>query len=713
MNGIGAIMLLGAVGLSLCAVLPVGSAPDPERPVSFSAPAMRAERLMAALSDATGVPLVCAPEMRDEVLLLRVRGAPLSEVRERLAEAAGARWEPEGQGYRLTRPPELEAVQRRLEVTRRTAEVRASLAAATAPLSKPWTPAALKLALPARRESETTGRVDRSWERLDPAVRAFMRCLRDVSPDAVAALGAGDRLLFSNLPVGRERPLGAGAREALAQLVPEQKRFGEVLKQAGVAPGFEDEVLARFRRSDDFPMGPHMPWRRLSPYTRAPARVLLSVERKWQWTYELSFTVLDAGNRQVVSLGDFTLGDDLIRTRDMSAARPAAAVARELVRLTPASRALLEFFSRRAAATPGAPPRLPPHELRALLSDPEGHEPLGLIVSDAYLTLAEDHSLNLAAALPDRLAEDALGLDASKGVRLADVLSLPNYARPMVREHRGSWLVVRPSDPYEARLERGDRRVLGVVCRRVLESGRVRIEDAAALAAASGNKPMYHFSNQYLWAISGGEYNSGGYGNWTFLALYGSLNPEQRRKLLDGGAVRFNQLDARQRALAERAVFGARYNGSWVSTGRAPRNLGELADEPFETYPAGLPADGTVRVSRRRHRLVSFLQPPARGVEDAFWSFDADEGDGPGGYSGPGIRLPKDGFSGVRYQLRLQESVEVSVTHTPWTRGSAVYVEEPGLPLAPAGALTDLPADLRARVEKEIRWVKQLGGEGR
>src|SRR5207244_1865927 len=49
----------------------------PTRRVTFSAPAMTADRLLQALSARAGVRLECAPETRGEVLLLHVRGAPL------------------------------------------------------------------------------------------------------------------------------------------------------------------------------------------------------------------------------------------------------------------------------------------------------------------------------------------------------------------------------------------------------------------------------------------------------------------------------------------------------------------------------------------------------------------------------------------------------------------------------------------------------------
>src|SRR5439155_25765839 len=114
--------------LTACVAAVVAAAAAPPNPaanrrasrvVTFSAPAMQADRLLAALSARTGVRLGCAPETRAEVLLLHVNARPLPEVMARLAEAAGAKWVPAGAGYRLARPPAIERAQREHDLSTR------------------------------------------------------------------------------------------------------------------------------------------------------------------------------------------------------------------------------------------------------------------------------------------------------------------------------------------------------------------------------------------------------------------------------------------------------------------------------------------------------------------------------------------------------------------------------------------------------------------
>jgi hypothetical protein len=149
--------------LAVCCLLVAAAAaskPALSRPplplVTFSAPAMQADRLMKSLSARTGVPLECAPETRAEVLLLHVNARPLPEVLARLEEAAGAKWVPAGGGYRLVRPPEMERAQREHDLAVRARFLARGLGEITAPLTKPWDDQAL---VAARREQlRRTGR---------------------------------------------------------------------------------------------------------------------------------------------------------------------------------------------------------------------------------------------------------------------------------------------------------------------------------------------------------------------------------------------------------------------------------------------------------------------------------------------------------------------------------------------------------------------------
>jgi hypothetical protein len=80
-----------------------------DRPVTFSAPAMPAQRLFAELSEQTGIPLFASERLREQPFLLHVENRPLREAMDRIADAAAAEWVHEPDGYVLRRSAKQQA----------------------------------------------------------------------------------------------------------------------------------------------------------------------------------------------------------------------------------------------------------------------------------------------------------------------------------------------------------------------------------------------------------------------------------------------------------------------------------------------------------------------------------------------------------------------------------------------------------------------------
>jgi hypothetical protein len=686
-------------------------APDLTQRVTFSAPAMQAGRLLHLLSQRAGVALEAGESTRPEVLLLHVRGAPLAEVLDRLAEAAGSKWEVSGAARRLIRPPELELRQRDASLAERARSLARSLKEIEGYLAQPWTAPTLTAAVRYVEKEQRTGQVmpERvAW--LDPGRRLLARCLSDVKPAEIAAIAPGCRVVWATDPTPMQRPLGAGACEALRLLVPEQQFFGKTLRKAGVEPGWEDEELQFFAEQScaGARVARHDPWRRLSPYPVPPARVLLSLACKWNYSYEWKVSVLNAQQRLLLEMESFD--SDEIRDRIWvdepdSAAPGHSAVAGPFVQFSADTRRLLRTFQSPAPAS--GDPALPP-DVVELLTHPEEHEPLGTIISDGYLTLARREKQNLVAALPDRLLDRAW-TDVEKGrLSLADFLRWPRYEQKMKITRRGGWIIVTPPDPFASRQERADRDVLGRVARSAVAAGRLTVEDWADFMAHAGDLPMYHFGESILWRLTKGQMGDSGSPN--YLTLYGCLDANQRKALLSGKQVNFGSLSPGQRLLAERAVYGARYNSIGGGTAPVPRELGDLADEPTEAFPQGLPPDRGLRAVEKRVRQVRFLVPEGKRGEGFLWSITTEDPPGPRIMTGPGIQLPADGFARVKYEVQPERVVHFEVDETPWSWSGQDFVELSAEPIGPAVPLQQLPPDLRRRVTAEIEWLKQTYG---
>jgi hypothetical protein len=96
-------------------VLSQGSSPqapspqDLDRPVTFSARADRAQRVVAELSKQVSVPLQVSPKLAREMLVVDVGDVPLRELLSRIARATSAEWEPSGERLVLTRRDDVDA----------------------------------------------------------------------------------------------------------------------------------------------------------------------------------------------------------------------------------------------------------------------------------------------------------------------------------------------------------------------------------------------------------------------------------------------------------------------------------------------------------------------------------------------------------------------------------------------------------------------------
>jgi hypothetical protein len=668
---------------------------------------MTAERLLRALSAQTGVRLACAPETRGEVLLLHVRSVPLSEVMARLAEAASAKWVPAKGGFRLTRPKEVDQAQRLAEIAERARWLRRGLDRYATWLDGPLDPAKLVAAAHYREEFSRFGKpMPDAAEWMDPAYRLLARCLREIGPEGMAAIPPWQFEVWATDPTPLQHPLGGAVRAAMHTLIAEQQTFGEVLKKAGVTPGREDGPL---RRKGDPAAGaaPQMPWERLSPYPE-PARIVVRILRASP-LYSWDMVALDPRGRTIlnVSYGGSVFGtvNDL-QDELSSLAEASPQASGPPVPFSLASWLLAKALARNPDGTGPAGPAL-----ATVLTHPEEHDPLSLVVSDGYLAVAQQQHLNLAACLPDRLLDSAYimlvpGLTLYPGrVTVADLARWPRFRTPMRLARRGGWLVVTPPDPYESRWERLDRRVLGAITRCVARDRRISIEDEASFLARAGARPDETIARLYF-SLAAGRETPVFYGR--IARLYGALDARQRRLLFAGRQINFGSLSARQRRLAEQLVYRAR---SYPLVGTTGASTGTaLADEPTDVFPHGLPPERGMRGAERQQHRVEFLEPDASPAALPYWTAFVEEP--PEAYDG-WAPAPKGGFGALRYRFRRMRTVHFEVDISPWSCGAEDFHEASGPPAGPPVPLDQLPPDVREGVERWLRWLRRRAGEGR
>ncbi|MGC4046899.1 MAG: hypothetical protein QM758_24150 [Armatimonas sp.] len=651
--------------------------------VRFSAPAMSADRLLNALSKQTHISLICAPEVREDVLLLHVNNIPLEKVMSRIAEAAGARWQKIGNGWRLERPVSLAMAQHERDIQTRAAIIAPNLREILSPLQKPWNEAVLRKAASQWKQITSTGHMYPEAEHLDPIYRAFLRCLSDISPEAIARIPVGSRVVFATAPTPMQQPLGKGALLAMDLLNKEQLVFGATLRQVGIN-GMPIDV-------------PVMLWDYLEPYRITPTRALLILEREDHTVFRGKLILLGKKGEEAVEYNIIQIG--ALSFTPARKIKPSTKLSPKIV-YSAQTRVLSNIhFTLDDRRKPSA-------QALRLLSMPEQYDPLSAIVSDSYLTLARVKKRNLIAALPDFLVERFDEIKDQKTVD--DVINGPKYyPAPMRIVDRDGWLVVMPPYPYEARQERINRAMLGKIVRRIVQHGRCSIEDMTEYRTSSNILPFNEAGEQYLWAVSPADQLPQTSGSVGLTALYGSLTTSQKKALLAGKPLLYGRLTPRQRYFAEQAVFGVKYSFSPSNNpaGEKKQPLPPLPEEPTEGYPQGLPADGELNVSRKREKYFLFCAPDKAKKEQIYWRMEEH---GTVGFGGQPPSLPPGGIASFRYDIRYRETLTVEVDITPWRRMSATYTEGLSPRTAPPVPFAQLPPDVQKLVEKDLAFIQRI-----
>lgn len=716
------VLLLAAAAFVAPAVWRLAQGPDLAQRLTFSGPAMRADRLLAALSRQTGVPLACAPELRDEVLLLDVRGVPLSDALARLAEAAGGEWVTDGWQLTLRLSDPRSAAARKRGEREREARLRDGVRPLLAALREPWSGTAVRAAALRCRQNDGSLRMagdirseaDRKLALLDPGLRAYARCMRDVPLSAVAALPVGAGLSFATAPGSGVRPLGAAADEALRLLHDEQLVFGRALEASHVVEPWEDAMLAVYGDHPEM-TADHQPWQRAARYRRRPAAALLTVRRTGPWDYDWALKLLDSRGQAVMTL-------DVDATAQVTQSWLPAESPDETpphgpwIQLSPTSLALERYLGQMLrtqlivsglqfpAPAPGRRPAVPP-EFKAILLHPEEHDPLGGLATDALRSLARLRGRNLAADLPDRLLEGAwLWNPGIEPLSVDHFLAGPRGETPVHIQEEGAWLLVRARDADLARQERGDRAVLGRLLRKADRIPRLTLEGEAIYVAGMRDSPLENFGCWMLSTATGASFDSGA-GDRNLLLLFGSLTDAQRQSLRRGEVVPYTAMGDPARRAALRAVEGTSTNCSW--TGRALfTDSCTLSEDPTTAYPRPLPAGGQIRLRASRDRRVVFVASDGAGQQREIWCVPIS--DGPRMHFGGDRYLLTGKVGPPSYQPRSRPVVTIEADATAGSSIAAEFYDGPEVNEGPPVRLEQLPVEARPAVRDELRWLWPL-----
>lgn len=566
--------------------------------IHFSEGSQPLGRALAAISGLTGLRMRASDAYASRPVFLILNGVRASEFRARLAEAALARWQldgdtlwlqPDGAAIRARN-----AARRELRVAGARESIRriANVANFSTPfdLSRARQVSALVQGVTFRPtdgpervpDNASAQRLARAQMEM-PIGRLLAQAVAKVAPETWAELPAGRYTVFSTNPTRMQRPL-PGMEAALASAASELKAWYTATEGL---PQRHQELAAVVRVDSQAPV---------------PAFGTLVAAPVDADGISVSWTIY---NREGTSLGSASAFLDLTRKGEVSPA-PAEATATPAkpVTLTPLAR---EYASAVVSRWTDQPKPPSPALLERLLF-PERLDFLGLVPFEVVESAARRAGRNVIAFPSDALLTSGVTRPRQRGVPWSPSIELTSHDVDRViaahwrkTERSRFWILEPvPSMQSEATMPRP---ALGRFLRAVRQRNHLdiplRIQLANLVPGDSASSALF-----LAGLVSGGSL-TGRPESFALLRLYGSLTPDQRTAATSEDGLLLGRLSPQQRQQLEVLVYYRPVYGL---------SLAERPDRPLEevqrfgrdamreaTYALGngIPADGRLRIRER------------------------------------------------------------------------------------------------------------------
>ncbi|HVT14341.1 MAG TPA: hypothetical protein VHE55_18905 [Fimbriimonadaceae bacterium] len=580
------------LGLAVAAILRTGVTAD-------IGPAV-AGQVLHQLSLLTGERLECSPELRKEVLMVRVNDVPLDELKRRLAKVAWAEWARKEDVWMLERPGALARKQNEALLDRR-AKLLGKLVAEQSKRVEAWSSAYLngllvnlsvlaEKAHNATRETESQLRGNLIAGGIEtPAGRALCRLLGEMDPRELAAIRADSMATYSDTPTRMERSLPRGAREILGRFLSEERDFASELERRNDLAPPTDFLDPRFNISASFPPA---------------SRFVLTIRRYGSSHLEATLSAIDANGWIVASARKSMIlsGDGETGPFAQAPSKPI-----ELSERAADYRLIFTVVSGNYAGDLGDRDRA--YRLAEnwlpLFGDAEKTDPMSFLVGDGLEKVSQALNVNLVADLPDNLLSYVVFADEHKKLTTARFLEeMSTWGMNTTGAYGDGWLDVMPEDPDLASADRIDRAALSRLAKNIATKKTAYLDDLADYAASQPGGLCFRSIDQAIAAVysRGAAETGAGLANRyyvTALRFWGSLSPAQRALMRKGEGVGVANLSERAKAWLGEYVYGipqAFATNFETPYTPDPRSLGRrnIKASPYEGLPDGIPIGTTV-----------------------------------------------------------------------------------------------------------------------
>lgn len=570
--------------------------------VDYTTVAVPLERALSELSQQTGSKLFVDQGLRDEIIVLRLKGALLEDVKQRIATVVGAEWKKTPDGFELYRSAEMATQLNREAVEARAKNIQEALEAKRAQIRFDTPLTAQELDRLAAQFNLERSSIERDGNQNDydklvqmqasmPGARALWRVLAAIDPKRLAEIGLDQRVVFSNQPTKTQVEIGSDLSKVGEQLFEENNGLSAAYQKLN--PG-ESSVL------EGYGIDP------IASYRAEPVRFVLSARREiFGDAINLHLIAFDgSGGAVMTSRGTLQLIGNLGKLQAERARMMKEAETEPDLPISPATKGMLEFMRK---VMGGGVMEAATGALRDALLHPETIDPLATAASEAFLGIADLRNENLVFCPDDSMFLIAMfaGQEGKfkPSLVMQGVSGLGQVSQANVEEKDG-WMLVSPTDRLQTYQSRTDRRALGEFMRSFDEKGYVPIEASALLAKSirGSSMPMLDIFFPMLLSPDARPEDRG---ELRILKLYAELGPEMIRRMYETGGVRVAELNREQLRLVSDYFYQKEGGVSrMIAPGKPRPSFAELAasGEPTEILPDGMSLDATIGFSARTQK---------------------------------------------------------------------------------------------------------------
>ncbi len=628
--------------LALAALMPVAClalAQDTSVHVTYVGKAMRASEAVKALGALAKVDLQTSPQTENEVLVISVKDIPLTDVMARIATATSGEWKQEGATYRLIASAAMRNKEGRIEVAKKLAEVEKAIqdrGKNHEKMQAMMAEAAKKIA--AKGDTKGDAKADKKTDGDDdtegftgmadsPDENTITKLLQLVDPEALAGLGAGDRIVFSTDPTKTQKGFSGTPTEIINEFI--QAHNVVTTNQtddvsAGLS-GLTDEQAAAIKGLMKQRTG------KIGQVSKAlliASRMgfgIISMNQLELRLYDAKGVVVFSTSSQL-SMGDNDMSE-------LIAQATAAATGQKTAPKAPEKTTPVEYSddskALQAISKNGQTGNFRMNlgdTLRRKLFLPSLYDPLSYDATDELLSYAKSMGKPVVADLPDDAADNMQIFMPTTGTTVEDYAKKLAKGTTLVSVPDDQFTVIKPAYPSLARAERLDRGALTTLLQAVTQKEIPSLDDLSAYALQAPDPMQGGIGQIYLMLFVPGAVSMGldGMTSWEMLRFYGGLAPESKATLLNGGKLSIGGLSGVQRAAAEQMTYGSMAQLSvddpnhkteddqpfWMRMMGGGSGGADYRSEPTEVVPNGLPSDGYIDMKGKTEQFASPVPAP-------------------------------------------------------------------------------------------------------